>query len=110
MEPMESEKNMQLWERYEDAVREAIRKRAGKLGLDRVGDVTKGHDGAAAWWELDVTAYEKGSGQVVVFECRKRGRNVEKGEMASFAYTLNDLGAKGFIVSQKELGKGAREI
>jgi hypothetical protein len=101
---------METWEQYEDAARDAIRKIANDIGLDRVVDQKKGYDGESTWWELDVTGYAKGTGQLVVFECRRRSRNVEKGEMASFAYTVNDLKAKGFIVSQKQLGKGAKEI
>ena len=101
---------MRVWERYEDAAREAVRRIAADLGLDHVVDEKKEYDGKSTSWELDVTAYAKGTGELVVFECRKRGRNVEKGEMASFAYTIKDLNAKGFIVSQKKLGKGASEI
>lgn len=101
---------MEPWERYEDAAREAIRMIAKDLGIDRVVDEKKEYNGECTPWELDVTAFAKGTEQLIVFECRKRGRKVEKGEMAAFAFTVSDLGAKGYIVSQRGLGKGAKQI
>src|SRR5262245_25617625 len=101
---------MKNWERYEDAVREVLARIADEIGLESVVKEKKEYDGDATSWELDVTAFEKGTGDLVVFECKKRGRNVEKGEMGKFAFTLIDLGAKGFLVSEKRLSKGAQEI
>jgi hypothetical protein len=98
------------WENYEDAARDVLGRIKDDLGLDRMYPAKDSFQGEATKWELDVTAFAKGSDQLVVFECRKRGRNVEKAEMGSFAYTLKDLKAKGFVVSQKQLGKGAQEI
>lgn len=96
---------MKTGEPFENAVRRAISCIATDLDLEAVVNDKRIYDGAATSWELDVTAYAKGSGDLVVFECRDRGRNTEKAEMGAFAYTLRDLGATGFIVSKKNSEK-----
>jgi Restriction endonuclease len=102
---------MKTWERYEDAARELIHRFKGHLDLQSVEDTKKKYQGKVEGWEIEVAGYSEGDGKLVVFECRHRGRNVGKSEMAAFAYTVQDLGAKkGYIVSQKGLSKGARSI
>ena len=69
----------------------------------------KEYPGTVIPWEIEVAGYKR-DGTLVVFECRKRGRNVEKDEMASFAYTIEDLGAEKYVIFQKKFSKGAQKI
>ena len=62
---------MQNWERYSYAARAAIKAIADDLGLESVVDAKKEFQGEITRWEIDVAAYAKGSGELVVFECRK---------------------------------------
>jgi hypothetical protein len=98
-----------IWESYEDVAREVVRCLAHEIGLVKVVDTKAVFQGAVENWEIDVAAYQF-DGKLVVFECRKRSRNVEKGDMAHFAYVVEDLGAKGFLVSPRGLAKGAQNI
>lgn len=97
------------WERYEDAGREVMRLLAKDIGVEEVVDKKQEFQGTACPWEIEVAGY-KSDGTLVVFECRKRGRNVEKGEMGSFAYVIEDLEAEGYVVCQKKFSKGAKKI
>jgi hypothetical protein len=101
---------VKAWEKYEDAARAVIEQIKVDLGLDRVFPAKAKFQGKVTKWEIDVTAFAKGTDQLVVFECRHRGRNVEKAQMGAVAYTVHDLGAKGFVISKKELSKGAKEV
>ena len=100
---------MPSWERYEDAAREVVRLLAHEIELASVVSEKKEFERHVEDWEIDVAGYHA-SGKLVVFECRKRSRKVEKGHMAHFAYVVEDLGAKGFVVSQKGLSSGAKNI
>lgn len=100
---------MQAWEQYEDAGREVMRLLAKDIGVEEVVEKKQDFQGTVTPWEIDVAGY-KGDGTLVVFECRKRGRNVEKAEMGAFAYAIEDLGAKGYVVCQKTFSKGAQRI
>jgi hypothetical protein len=99
---------MQAWERYEDA-REVVQLLANDIGLAAVVSEKREFEGEVEDWEIDVAGYDV-SGKLVVFECRKRSRKVEKGHVAHFAYVVKDLGAMGFVVSQKGLSSGAQNI
>jgi hypothetical protein len=100
---------MKSWERYEDAAREVVRLLAHDIGLATVVESKTSFRGEVEQWQIDVAGHNAG-GKLVVFECRKRSRKVEKGHMAHFAYVVEDLGAKGYVVSQKGLSKGAQNI
>lgn len=101
--------HMESWERYEDAAREVVRLLGHDIGLASVVPEKTEFEGQVEDWEIDVAGYDV-VGKLVVFECRKRSRPVEKGHMAHFAYVVEDLGAKGFVVSQKGLSSGAKNI
>ena len=101
---------MATWERYEDAARAVIAKFKEYLGLERVEAAKKEYQGAVESWNIEVAGYREGDNRLVVFECRRRKRNVEKGEMGAFEHVIRDLGAQGYVVSQENLSKGARRI
>jgi hypothetical protein len=96
---------------YEDAIRNVIRVLKDELGLASVSDDNGDIAGTVEKWQIDVAAYQKGDQKLVVFECKDRGRNLEKSQAAAFAVTIEDLGAaKGYLVTQKMLSKGAKNV
>jgi hypothetical protein len=101
---------MAIWERYEDAARDAIGKVKEYLNLQKLESEKKKYQGDINSWEIEISGYQEGDGRLAVFECRRRGRNIQKGEMGAFEHEIRDLGAKGYIVSEKGLSKGAKKI
>src|SRR3954453_13143763 len=96
---------------YEDAVRNVIRALKDELGLARVSEENGDIKGKVEKWQIDVAAFQKGDQKLVVFECKDRGRNLEKSQAAAFSVTIEDLGAaKGYLVTQKKLSRGAKKV
>ena len=97
---------MEKWLRYEDKFREIVSKNLSDFGLTSVADAKQDYEGKITSWNIDVSGY---AGQdLVVYECRDRKRKPIKPDLGEFAFRLDDLNAKGFVVSPKGLTSGRR--
>ena len=104
------------WKSFEDVFREILGRHKEFFGLEDVEPGPAKVAGRARRvrpWDIEVVGYRKEDRRLVIFECRRRGRNVEPGHAAEFAYRIDDTGAEtGFFVTTLEngLSQGAQEV
>jgi len=107
-------KNVKSWQSYEDAFRRIVAENKKVFGIESVEKTTgrlKGVSGHV--WNIEVIGYASGERKIVIFEVRKKSRNIEPEETGALAYRIEDTGAeKGFFVTPlgRTLSKGAKKI
>ena len=98
--------------RYEQVTRSILESLRAHLGTSDVrGEVSyKGKSGAR--WKIDASSYRRNDGGLVLVECRlKTTRSVEQGEMAEFAFKIQDIGpSEGLMVTSIGYQKGAKIV
>jgi hypothetical protein len=104
----------QSWRSYEDAFRSIVAQHQDVFGLDSV-EPTAGHaEGSSGHvWDIEVIGYACGQRKMVIFEVRKKSRNIEPEAAIAFAGRIEDTGSeKGYFVTPlgRTLSKGARKI
>lgn len=102
------------WESFEDAFRSIITDHKEFFGLDRVEPSPATAKSVSGYvYDIEVFAYAKGDGRAVLFECRRKSRNLEPKDAWEFAYRIETTGAvKGYFVTtlDKGLSEGAKTI
>jgi hypothetical protein len=100
------------WESFEDAFRAILEAHKEFFGLDSVEPAPGTAKAASGYvYNIEVLGYTKGDERLVLFECRRKKRNVEPGEAGEFAYRILTTGAnKGYFVTtlDKGLSEGAK--
>jgi len=108
---LSEEKEQQAWEIFERTVRSVVTRHRDFFGLEHVEPgVTKVRGKSGYEWNIDVAGTKSGSHRTVIFEVRRRKKNVEPAEMAALAYQIQDTGSeKGYVVTKLDRGpsKGA---
>ena len=94
------------WEVFEGVVRSIISRHRDFFGLDTVEPGVTAVLGKSGYtWNIDVAATKSGSQRTVIFEVRRRMRNVEPEEMAAIAYKIQDTDSeKGYVVTKLDRG------
>lgn len=104
------------WKNFEDVFRAILAMHMNFFELEKVEPTSKpvpGHARKFKPWAIDVVGYRKGTKRLVLFEVKRRGRNVEPEQAAGFAYRILDTEAEaGYIVTTmgRDLSSGAKEI
>lgn len=100
------------WEEYEKAARVALQALSEELGLSTVEmkQVLVGKSGTD--WEVDAKAWCKDSEKFLVVEARRyRNSRLNQEQIASVAFRVEDVGAKGgVVVSPLPLQSGAAMV
>src|SRR5271157_3324305 len=99
---------MEEWLNYEDKFREIVSQNPDDFELTSVADTKRDYWGAITSWNIDVSG--QSGDRLVVYECRDRKRKPTKPDLGELAFRLDDLNAKGFVVSPKGFTSGAQEI
>lgn len=96
----------QAWKLFENAARSIIRRHRDEFGLESVEkSVTKVQGQSGIEWNIDVVGNTAESDKPVIFEVRRKRRNVEPEEIAAIAYRIKDTKSqKGYIVTRTERG------
>jgi hypothetical protein len=103
------ELKMDEWRAYELVARELMDRLKTGLGLDAVEGKQKFKGASGTDWEIDVVGWRYG--ELVIVECRRKGRRLEQGQLAEVAYKIQDTGAGGgFTVSPHPLQSGAAKV
>ncbi len=102
------------WRSYEDAFRNIVAQHQDVFGLQSIKP-TAGHaEGSSGHvWDIEVIGYTSGHRKMVIFEVRKKSRNIEPEAAQAFAGRIEDTGSeKGYFVTPlgRTLSKGARKI
>ena len=102
------------WKSFEDAFRAILEDHKDFFGLDSI-EPTPGKAEAKSGYvyDIEVTGYSKGDEKLVLFECRRKSRNLEPKDAGEFAYRIQMTGAKkGYFVTtlEKGLAEGAKTI
>jgi hypothetical protein len=94
------------WKTFEDAARSIIANHREFFGLEEVEpSVTKVQGTSGYQWNIDVVGYAAGSRKIVIFEVRRKKRNIVPEEIAGLAYRIEDTGSeKGYIVTRMDRG------
>jgi hypothetical protein len=104
----------QSWRSYEDAFRSIVAQHQRVFGLESVEPAARHTQGASGHvWDIEVIGYTSGQRKMVIFEVRKKSRNIEPEAAAGLAYRIDDTGSdKGYFVTSlgRTLSKGARKI
>jgi hypothetical protein len=104
----------QSWRSYEDAFRSIVAQHQDVFGLESVEPIAGHVEGSAGHvWDIEVIGYTSGRRKMVIFEVRKKSRNIEPEAAGALAYRIEDTGSeKGYFVTPlgRTLSKGARKI
>ena len=85
--PDDGSNNRKSWRTFEDAVRSIINEHREYFELSKVEPTAQKVPSASGYvYDVEVVGYAKGSSKIVLFEVRKRERNVEPGQAGEFAY------------------------
>lgn len=99
------------WMKYEEVVRLLLHQYRDAFGLDRVGPKQKVPGDSGTEWEIDVVAYGKDDGKLILFECRRYKSKIKQEAVGGFAFRIDDTqAAKGYIVTPLGLQKGAEIV
>ncbi len=102
------------WRSYEDAFRSIVAQHQNVFGLESVEPTTGRAEGASGHvWDIEVIGYSSGQRKMVIFEVRKKSRNIEPEAAVAFAGRIEDTGSeKGYFVTplDRTLSKGAQRI
>ena len=102
------------WKSFEDAFRSILEDHKDFFGLDSI-EPTPGRAEAKSGhvYDIEVMGYSKGDEKLVLFECRRKSRNLDPKDAGEFVYRIQTTGAKkGYFVTtlKKGLAKGAKTI
>lgn len=104
----------QTWRTYEDAFRSIIAQHKDVFGLDSVEPIAGHAEGSSGHvWNIEVIGYTSGQLKMVIFEVRKKSRNIEPEAAGALAYRIEDTGSdKGYFVTPlgRTLSEGAKKI
>jgi len=94
------------WKVFEDTVRSIIGRHRDFFELGSVeSGVTKVRGKSGYEWNIDVAATKSASQGTVIFEVRRRKRNVVPEEIAALVYKIQDTSSeKGYIVTKLDRG------
>ena len=99
------------WIKYENVVSLILDEYRDAFGLDRVEGKQKIPGESGTEWEIDVVAYSKDGGKLILFECRRYKDKIKQEAVAAFAFRIDDTQAmKGYIVAPLGLQKGAEIV
>jgi hypothetical protein len=95
-----------VWKTFEDAARSIIAQHPEVFGLENVEPaVTKIQGQSGQEWNIDVVGYSNGSRKVVIFEVRRKKKNIEPEEIAGLLGRIEETQAqKGYIVTRLDRG------
>jgi hypothetical protein len=90
------ELSMAGWMKYEEVVRLILDRYREELGLDRLEPKQKVPGDSGTQWEIDVVAYAKADGKLILFECRQYKSKIKQEAVGGFAFRIDDTqAAKG---------------
>jgi hypothetical protein len=94
------------WMVFEDTVRSIISRHCDFFKLDSVeSGVTRVRGKSGYEWNIDVAATKSVSQGTVIFEVRRRKRNVVPEEIAALVYKIQDTSSeKGYLVTKLDRG------
>jgi hypothetical protein len=102
------------WENFEDAFRAILEAHKDFFGLGSVDPApAKAKAESGYVYDIEVLGYAKGDQKLVLFECRRKSRNLEPKDAGELAYRIETTGAKqGYFVTtlDKGLAEGAKTI
>jgi hypothetical protein len=102
------------WESFEDAFRAILETHKDFFGLDSVEPASGKAEAQSGYvYDIEVMGYSKGDEKLVLFECRRKSRNLEPRDAGEFAFRIQTTGAKkGYFVTtlEKGLAEGAQTI
>jgi predicted helicase len=102
---------MSGWMQYEEVIRLLLNQYREAFGLERVEPKQKIPGASGTEWEIDVVAYAKEGGKLILFECKQHKGKIKQGEVARFAYSIDDTrAANGYFVTPLGLQKGAEIV
>lgn len=103
-------KPQKKWRNYELAAAQLIRD-AGpfmKAKGVRVDQAVRGATGNN--WNIEVKAYDVDDDRIIIVECKRYKRRVNKEVVGGFAYRVHDTGSRGILVTTLPLQKGGQLI
>ena len=102
------------WKRFEDAARAIINHHKAHFEIEEMASGQAMVQGASGHiWSIEGLGYSLDGRKQVLFECRKRTRNIEPEQAGGFVFRIQDTGAKkGYFITimNRKLGKGAKKI
>lgn len=102
------------WKSFEDAFRAILETHKEFFGLEGVEPApAKATANSGYVYDIEVMGYSKGDKKLVLFECRRKSRNLEPKDAGELAYRIQTTGAKkGYFVTtlEKGLAQGAKTI
>ena len=107
-------KRLKVWKTFEDAVRSIVTQNREVFGLETVEpSATKIQGQSGNEWNIDVVGYSNGSRKLVIFEVRRKKRNIEPEEVAGLLGRIEETQAqKGYIVTRlaRRLSIGSQKV
>jgi|RhiMetdeSRZDD1v2_1073273.scaffolds.fasta_scaffold261819_2 hypothetical protein len=107
-------KTDRAWKQFEDAFRAILEDHKDFFGLDSIEPSPRKAKAKSGYvYDIEVMGYSKGDEKLVLFECRRKSRNLEPKDAGEFAYRIQTTGAKkGYFVTtlEKGLAEGAKTI
>lgn len=103
-------KPQKKWRSYELAAAQLIRD-AGpfmKAKDVRVDQTARGATGNN--WNIEVKAYDVDDDRIIIVECKRYKRRVNKEVVGGFAYRVHGTGSRGILVTTYSLQKGGQLI
>jgi hypothetical protein len=84
-----------FWECFEDAFLWIVDALKECFGLEKVEPGPgKAKSESGYEYDIEVMGYTKGDQKLVLFECRRKSRNLEPAHAGGFAYRMKTTGAK----------------
>ena len=109
-----AEQHDESWRCFEDAFRAILSQHKDFFGLASVDQQAGQLAGKSGYtWHIEVIAYAKDDGRMVLFECRRKNANLKPSEAGELAFRMEDTGAgRGYFVTTLERGlsEGAKKI
>jgi hypothetical protein len=102
------------WKSFEDAFREILQAHKEFFGLEGVEcGPSEARSASGYVYDIEVVGYSRGEYKLVLFECRRKCRNLEPRDAGELAYRIETTGAeKGYFVTtlDRGLAEGAKTI
>jgi|GEM_PF-6999986 len=95
------------WRTYELAAAQLLRDVGPFLLASgvRIDQTVRGESGNN--WNIEVTAYDVDTNRLIIVECKRYKRKVNREMVGGFVYRIKDVGGRGILVTTLPLQKGA---
>lgn len=107
-------KTDKAWKSFEDAFRAILQAHKEFFGLSHVElGPAKATATSGYVYDIEVLGFAKGDEKIVLFECRRKSRNLEPKDAGELAYRISATGAKNayFVTTfERGLAEGAKRI